>query len=239
MLAWTLDTVFPVKCIECGRFPTHLKKEYLCKACIKKISIRKVLECIGCKTTISGGKTCLTCRNTNPVDQLLIVSDYNDPVTVKLIKVLKYRFIREALGPISVIIKKYIYQLSKNKKINLIEEAPIITFVPMRSRRLNWRGFNQAELIADTLADILQMNVQKNILVQVKTTRPQADVKERLERLNKPHGIFKITDNSPIRGRTVVVVDDVCTTGATLNECARVLKDAGVKKVIGFVIARG
>lgn len=237
--AWVLDTIFPVKCIECGKFADYLKKEYLCKNCTKKMPIKQVLECIGCKTKTSAGRTCITCRNTNPIDQLLIVSDYNDPTVARIIKVLKYKFIKEALEPISVIIKRYVYQLSKNKKINLIEENPVITCVPMQSRRLNWRGFNQAGLIAQSLADILQLDSKTDILIQIKKVRPQAEIEERSERLRKPLGIFKVANHATVQNKTVIVVDDVCTTGATLNECARVLKESGASKVIGFVIARG
>jgi len=237
--AWILDALFPVKCINCGRFPVHLKKEYLCKVCVHKITIRETLECIGCKMLASGGKTCFNCKDANSIDQLLILSDYKNPLVVKIIKLLKYRFIKEALEPISVVIKKYVYWLSRERKINVIEEDPVITFVPLGTRRLNWRGFNQAELIAGSLANILQRDVWAGILVQTKRTKPQAEVKERAERLNKLHGIFKITNSLLVCGRTVIVVDDVCTTGATLNECARILKEAGVEKVIGFVIARG
>lgn len=239
ILAWMLDVIYPIKCINCGKFPGHLKKEYLCDSCTRKLPIRKTLECIGCKSGNTAGKTCINCRTSNYIDQLLIVSDYNNPVVVNLIKCLKYKFVKEMTGPISFLIKKYVYMLSKDKKLNLLEEKPVITSVPLESRRLNWRGFNQAELIAESLGDTLQINPHNGLLSKIKSTKPQAEINERQKRLEIPVDTFKVKDNTAIHGQTIIIVDDVCTTGATLNACARVLKESGAKKIIGFVVARG
>lgn len=240
---WCLDTIFPIKCIECGEFPRFPKREYVCKKCVTGLSVKENFECIGCKATTPLGKTCINCRNTESIDQLLIVADYKDPAVVKIIKLLKYRFVVEAIKPISAIMQKYIYRIGKYKKLNIIEDEPIITFVPLRYDRLNWRGFNQAELIAKALADIVQQTVRPDIILRIKSSKPQAEIKEREERLKKPKGIFGMADKAGIAGKTIILVDDICTTGATLNECARILKNpptgGGAKKVIGFVVARG
>lgn len=235
----TLDILFPVRCVECGQFSTGSKKDYLCKECSKQIPIKQGFECIGCKSRTSAGLTCFNCKDTNPLDQLLVVSDYNNPTVVKLIKLLKYRFIKEAIKPIANTIKTYIYLLNKQKKINLIAERSLITFVPMRQRRTNWRGFNQAELIANSIANILQQKVRTDVVEKIKDLEPQAEINERNERLMKIRGSFMVLDSKSILDQTVLLVDDICTTGGTLNECARVLKEGGAKKVIGFVFARG
>ena len=239
ILEWSLDTVFPIKCIECGEFPIFPRREYLCKKCLKKLPLKENFECIGCKAGTPLGKTCINCRNTEPIDQLLIVSDYKDPAVVKIIKLLKYRFVREAIKPISIMMRKYIYHIGKYKKLNIIEEEPIITSVPLRYDRLNWRGFDQAGLIAEALADIVQQSVRTDIILRIKNSKPQAEIKEKTDRLKNPKGAFGVTNKAGIVGKTIILVDDVCTTGATLNECARILKENGAKKVIGFVIARG
>ncbi|MDP3697622.1 MAG: phosphoribosyltransferase family protein [Candidatus Taylorbacteria bacterium] len=211
----------------------------MCKKCLKKLPVKENFECIGCKASTPLGKTCINCRDTESVDQLLIVSDYKNPAIVKIIKLLKYRFVTEAIKPISIMMKRYIYRMTKYKKLNILEEEPVITFVPLRHDRLNWRGFNQAELIAKALADIVQQAVRSDVILRIKSSKPQAEIKEREERLKKPRGVFGVIDGAGIAGKTIILVDDVCTTGATLNECARILKEAGAKKVIGFVIARG
>lgn len=186
------------------------------------------------------GRTCLSCRKDNYLDQLLIASDYNHTTIVQLIKTLKYRFVEDIGTNLSFLIKKYVFWLSSQKNFSIIGDDPIIVPIPLHYRRLNWRGFNQAEILANSLADSLQRHTQNNLIKRVTTSKPQADIKEREERLKNATGnIFKIIDSTQIQHKTVIIVDDVCTTGATLNECARVLKESGAKKVIAFVIARG
>ena len=235
---WFLDAIFPIRCLKCRKFLAK-STGYLCKKCIRTIPINKGFECLGCKRRVSLGKTCPTCRNNIHIDQLLIVSDYENDVIVKLIKTLKYRFIIEVMGPISYVIKKYIVWLSASKKFNLLAEKPVIIPVPLHPSRLNWRGFNQAELIACSIADILNCDICPDVIRRVRDKKPQAYIEGREQRLQNVKEIFKISDENKIKDETILLVDDVCTTGATLNECARVLKESGAKKVIGLVIARG
>lgn len=238
-LDYVLDIVFPIRCIGCSKLSSSREMDYICRKCLASISTNNQSECIGCKNKIGMGKTCFKCKDTNYIDQLLIVLDYKNPIVVQIIKCLKYRLVREIINPLSILIKKYILNLSREKKLNILEKNPIIIPVPLHPRRLNWRGFNQSELIAQSLSDIIQCPVQINSLRRIKKSKPQADIKERVERLKEPIGIFRLVNSEPIRNNVVILVDDVCTTGATLNECARVLKESKAKKVIGFVIARG
>ncbi len=232
--SWLSDLIFPVRCLSCGRFG-----DYLCKGCLRSIPIKKTFECIGCKRNTPFGQTCFLCAKTNPVDQLLIVADYKNPLVEKSLKFLKYRFIRDLEQPLSVLTKKYLRWLTLDKKFNVFEPNPLLIPVPLHPRRLNWRGFNQSELLAKDIADTFQMEIASDIIERTVNTIPQADIKEREQRLKNLNGIFKIQNKEKIIGREVLLIDDVCTTGATLNECARVLKSCGVSKVVALVIARG
>lgn len=234
-----LEVIFPIKCLGCGNFSSPKHPDYICEKCLKIIPIKKRFECIGCKSNSRLGQTCFNCKRVNHLDQLLIATDYNHSLVVKIIKTFKYRFVLNMIGPISLLLKKYVIWLSTNKKHNLNSDNPLIISVPLFYRRLNWRGFNQAELIAKSLADMLQAHCQPNILLRTKESKPQADISEKSERLKNPVNIFKLTENEFVKDKTIILTDDICTTGATLNECARILKEAGAKKVIGFVIARG
>ena len=236
---YILDTIFPIKCLECGKLSSP-KPEYLCKPCLRKIPIKKVFECIGCKSTVPLGKTCFKCRKNNHIDQLLAIYDYRDKSIIRAIKTLKYRFVADIAQNLAFSIRKYVSWLNSEKKFNIIDENPVIIPLPLYYRRLNWRGFNQAELIANSLAVSVQSDIKPNLLIRVAASKPQAEIEEREERLkNLRKDTFKIRGEDEIKNKTIVLVDDVCTTGATLNECARVLKEAGAVKVIGFVIARG
>ena len=111
--------------------------------------------------------------------------------------------------------------------------------MPLHPRRLNWRGFNQAELIAQAVADVLYTQNESRILIRTAGTDSQAELKDKKDRIKNIGNIFKVTDTEKIKNRNILLVDDICTTGATLNQCAKVLKEAGAKKVIAFVVARG
>src|SRR3989344_4750871 len=233
-LVWFLDAIFPIRCIGCGKFGN-----YICRGCLGATSIKKNFECVGCKRNTPFGQTCYLCAKTNSIDQLLIVADYKNPLVEKALKFLKYKFISDLERPLLVLMKKYLKWLTLDKKFNIFEANPLLIPVPLHPRRLNWRGFNQSELFARDLADTFQMEMVGDIIERVGNAIPQADIKEREERLKNLNGIFKIINKEKITGREVLLIDDVCTTGATLNECARVLKANGASKIMALVVARG
>src|SRR3972149_10139023 len=231
---WFLDLIFPKRCIGCKKFG-----DYVCRGCLGTISIKKNFECVGCKRNTPFGQTCFLCAKTNSVDQLLIATDYKNSLVEKTIKFLKYKFISDSERPLSVLIKKYLKWLTLDKKFNIFEANPLLIPVPLHPRRLNWRGFNQSELFARDLADTFQMEMVSDVIERIINSTPQADIKEREERLKNLNGIFKVSNEDKIAGREILLIDDVCTTGATLNECARVLKENGATKIVGLVVARG
>lgn len=239
LLSWLLDVIFPIRCIQCDRFNNKKFKGYICPVCLNSIPLNRSFECIGCNKITPLGKTCLSCKILSPLDQLLIVSDYKNPRLVTILKLLKYRFIKDLAAPLSSRMKQYLKRLKMKQKFNILEESPLIIPVPLSKQRFNWRGFNQSELLSQLLADELQIIADSDILFKTKRSTPQADIKERDKRVKNIEGLFKIARPHIITNRTILLIDDVCTTGATLNECARVLKQNGAKKVIGLVIARG
>lgn len=239
LLNYTLELVFPKKCVICGRFNDAGFNGYLCKKCLTAIPVNHSFECIVCKRLISLGKTCNLCTKTNSIDQLLVVADYKNQTLIKLIKLFKYRFIQELGFPLFLLTKKYLIQLAKTKKFSFLEKNPIVLPVPLNTRRLNWRGFNQSDILADLLAENFQLEKGVDIISRTGKSKPQADIEEKAKRLKNLKGLFKIISAGKIVGRTVLLIDDVCTTGATLNECAKILKENGAKKIIGLVIARG
>ena len=234
-----ISIIFPIKCIKCRCFINEQNNEYTCNKCFKLITIKKSFECVGCKRSIKLGETCLLCRRSNYLDQLLIASDYTNPLLAKLIKIFKYNFIYDVRGQIFLITKKYLNWMIKNKKYDPFSEEPLVIPVPLHKRRLNFRGFNQSEIMASLIADNYGLMMRSDVLLKTKKSKSQADIKEREERLENIAGVFKVVDQEKIKGRVVLLIDDICTTGATLNECARVLKESGATKVIALVVARG
>ena len=121
----------------------------------------------------------------------------------------------------------------KIRKVYFPEDT-VITFVPMFKKRERQRGFNQAELIAKKLGRMTGKDVLP-FLKKVKDTKSQTEL-DKAERMINVRGVFRTKELSSFNN--ILLVDDVWTSGATMKECARVLKRSGVKKVFGFTLAR-
>jgi competence protein ComFC len=119
----------------------------------------------------------------------------------------------------------------------LLSELQTLIPVPLHRKRENERGFNQAEFLARELGKKRNLKVL-NALQKVVATTPQAEL-DREKRLTHLTNCFSLKSNTSIEDKIVGIVDDVSTTGATLNECAKILKKHGAKKVIGIVFAHG
>jgi ComF family protein len=109
--------------------------------------------------------------------------------------------------------------------------------VPLHPKRLRERGFNQSLLLARHIASVLGAELDFLTLRRVRDTKPQTGL-HRDERRKNVRRAFELTDRNVVKGRSIILVDDVATTGSTLNECARVLKRSGSDKVLCLVLAR-
>ena len=159
-----------------------------------------------------------------------------------MVKALKYRFVKVAAMDIGRMMAVYLEQ--RVSLLRVRQADTIITAVPLHPKRLRWRGFNQAELIAENISSKLGLAYQNDILSRTVYKKPQADIKDRNERIKNAENIFHLvveplSADKQLESKTILLIDDVATTGSTLDDAARVLKSAGAKKVIGFVFARG
>jgi ComF family protein len=109
--------------------------------------------------------------------------------------------------------------------------------VPLHKVRQRERGYNQSERIGIGLSQALKIPMREGILVRSRNTRTQTDLHAE-ERQSNVRDAFVVRNPDRIRGLSVLVVDDVVTTGSTMNSCAKILKDAGAKKVVGIALAR-
>lgn len=145
----------------------------------------------------------------------------------KVIKAYKYRFVRELSEPLANLLVSFLE--------NRFPKADLVSFVPLTKQKLNTRGFNQAQVLAELLRGKYSLEV-RSVLEKKRETINQADLKPK-ERRKNLRGIFRCREDLP--GKRVLLVDDVSTTGTTLNECSKVLKKAGAARVYGVVLARG
>jgi ComF family protein len=113
----------------------------------------------------------------------------------------------------------------------------VIVPVPLHPRRLRERGFNQAVLLAKPLGRMLRIKVYPRVLKRVRNTLPQVDLKPE-ERRKNVRGAFAVREKSLVYGRKIILIDDVYTTGATVQECTKILKRSGAKEVHVLTLAR-
>ncbi|MBI4134867.1 MAG: ComF family protein [Candidatus Sungbacteria bacterium] len=137
---------------------------------------------------------------------------------------------------ISDVLARFIVTYINETRITLPERALLVP-IPLHRKRLRERGFNQAEVIAKSLAKALSIPLENNILMRAKYAPPQTTMKTRKEREENAKNLYAVAAPIP-DGATIILVDDVSTTGATLEEAARVLKEARAKQVWAFTAAR-
>jgi ComF family protein len=125
-------------------------------------------------------------------------------------------------------------------KMYVPERSIFVVPVPISNTKLRIRGYNQSCTIAKAFCDCADKGVfelKDNVIFKKIETTPQAKISNRKQRLENIRGVFEIKNSRIVKGRTIIIIDDVTTTGGTLNEIIRVLKKAGAKKVVGFAIA--
>ncbi len=200
------------------------------------------IKCLGCEAP--GQELCQKCLSKIPPAEnsrtsfIFSVFDYKDPTVQKAILALK---VRRSTG-LARIFARHIYdhlleELSEQKLLQSFHD-PIIVPIPVSGDRLNDRGFNQTELIADMLLKVDPfLRVEKDVLVKVKDTVKQSTIENKDERKKNIIDAFDIKNEDRVVGKNIVIIDDVTTTGATLQEIKKVLQKAGAKKVLAFTVA--
>jgi competence protein ComFC len=201
-------------------------------------------HCLGCKK--KGSIICSTCtayirkaeRETS--SGIYAVYDYRDPVIKQAIWKLKYYHSRHLAIHLGTLL--YENMLEELVDMNLFTQGhPILVIpVPISPSRIRERGYNQARSIAQNFCRsgaTRTLELGDNIVIKHKDTLPQARISNRVQRIRNVRNAFTLTDTERIKGRTIIVVDDVTTTGATITEVINILRASGAKKVVGFAVA--
>ena len=232
ILEFALDILFPKFCLNCGT-----EGSYLCPDCFSLIEILDRQYCPFCfpPKLVFDGKTCFSCKQIKKLSGLYCAASYENFIVKKLIHQFKYEpYVRELAKPLSSLIITHLQHLNK---IDILRSSFLLVPVPLHKKKLKQRGFNPPEEIAKEIAKILKIPIV-NALVKIKQTPAQMELKKE-KREKNVLGAFRCSKPDLIRDARILLLDDVFTTGATLEECARVLKDAGAKEVWGMVVARG
>lgn len=218
-----IGLIFPKICLSCG-----VNGFSLCPRCQNKIKILKTDTCIYCGKISPRGKICQNCRRKSSLTGVIFVAKYSG-IIKKTIHQFKYEGNTELLQPLGKILIKKFSDIKIPGQIT-------ITSVPLHRTRKNIRGFNQSELLERYLAKEVGVRYEE-LLKRVKPTESQIKF-HKYERIDNLKGAFK-AETKNLSGKKIILVDDVCTSGATLETCAKELRRAGAREVWGLVLAHG
>ena len=195
-----------------------IEKEYLCEECKEKLKKYCINEIEDCK------------------EKKRVYYDYK-------IKILRYEnIVREKIIEYKFNEKTYLYNtmekiiLNDEKICSFLKKYDIIIPVPMYKKRKQSRGYNQTELISKKLAKDLKIESSNKVLRKVIDTKKQSTLTKK-ERIKNVENAFNVVNSESIENKNVILLDDIFTTGSTLNECSRMLKLAGTKEIAILTIA--
>lgn len=229
------DLVYPPHCLICGVDIGHDHEEKLCNECRNSIPFISGRACARCgapvgEHTVTDG--CPQCSGRRLAFSMAAAAGRYEGVLRELILQLKYGHRGVLAAPMAALM------LRCAEKNSIAGGMDFVVPVPLHTRKLTQRGFNQAELLARRVAAHLGIQVRSDVLVRVKNTPSQTGL-DRPSRRRNVAGAFAVPADCDLGGARLLLVDDVMTTGSTLSECASALRRAGVDEVRVLVAARG
>ncbi len=221
-----LDLVFPKKCLKCGE-----SGKYICRKCLKKVSYAKQL-CPACNKPSIDGVSHTKCKTAWGLDGVSCIWDYGGVIR-KAILILKYKYSSDVAKELACLLDEEI----KKGKIVLPKNVVLVP-IPLHKKRKNWRGFNQTEEIGKLLVKSQHWSYCPDLITRKGLRKPQTELKGKQRRKNVV-GVFSLNRafEKLLKQKTILIFDDVYTTGSTLKEAGKVLKRNGAKKVWGLTIA--
>lgn len=208
-----LDMLFPVSCVGCGK-----DKIIFCGECTEKhLHIKS-----------------------SPDKKIISIFNYRDKVVKELIWKLKYTGNKKISLVFAQILYDKILEDISEQEIFSNFTYPMVIPIPLSKRKMRKRGFNQSEEVAKNVALIdrnKSFSFAPNVLHKVRDTTDQSSIKDREARLKNLDGCFFVKDTEIVRGKNIIIIDDVTTTGATITEAMNTLHKAGAKNIIAFTIA--
>jgi len=238
MLHYLLNFLYPPRCAACDvGLPIDTTRR-VCASCLAAVEPPRPPLCLVCGAPLHTGdeeERCDHCRAAPPA------FDSARAIT-------RYRSGADGSNTIAALLRRHKYGLDQSLGRALAEyldAAPplhaggydVVIPVPLHRGRLRWRGFNQAALLASAVAHRLERPLDVTTLVRMRATPPQTSADHRERQLNVRRA-FAVKRPARVANRRVLLIDDVMTTGATVDECARTLLAAGARRVDVLTLAR-
>ncbi|MGL1932740.1 MAG: ComF family protein [Desulfotalea sp.] len=228
MIENIINFVFPPICPCCGRIVVH--PHHLCPPCKEKVEVIKTFSCSICGIPVLGSNhICGVCLIKRPAyDNGRSIFIYKTVIR-DLIQAFKYRRDICALAVIT--------HLCTNIDLEDFSACDYIIPVPLHKERLRFRGYNQSNFLAKYLFPYHKNKIRNDILLRIRNTKTQTGLTGAERRKNIKQA-FRVSFTRDVIGRTFCLIDDVFTTGTTVNECASCLVQAGARKVLVLTLAR-
>lgn len=231
-----LDLFYPRTCLHCDRSLNDSYELYICEDCKKQIRHVRDHACVRCGASLgphvksAEKEGCLFCKGRYLPFNTLTSLTYYDGVIKTLIHKFKYsrqKFLLSVLNDM----------VTTNEKIKeIIPCVDVIVPVPLHWLKKLRRGFNQSELLSIGIQKHFLKPISKNNLCRIKNTESQTHLTKRQRRLNIRNAFF-VKDPKLFKGKKILLVDDVLTTGVTASECSKKLKKAGAESVHLLILA--
>lgn len=210
--AWSrmLSVLFPIRCFGCG-----VKGTYICIECASAIP-----------------------KTASDTHGFISVFQYKDPIVRSLLHTLKYKGGKDLARACTI----FLYEVLRDELGDALLfknfKSPLVIPIPLSKRRRRERGFNQAELIAQELIRLdPSFELCGDVLVKTKNTPSQTEMKNKAERIRNVKDSFMVQNGEKILERNIILVDDIYTTGATLNEARETLLSSGARDIFCATVA--
>lgn len=227
-----INIIYPLKCVVCGSFIPleEIKSEFLCSKCLSGIKFVSEPVCKKCGKP-SNAHICLECRKKHKIffDRVFPVAVY-EGVWRELIHIFKYN----RSDYLDRFLAKFLVE--KILGISYLKNSDLIIPIPLHWREKYNRGYNQTHLLACEVSRKTNIPILSKGLIKYKKIPSQTTLSGK-ERLKNVRGAFKLGNSKLLKNKGILLIDDVFTTGSTVNECARVLSEAKVKRINVITLA--
>lgn len=227
MVGWykkIIDWLLPARCVGCARVGT-----WWCPDCQERVVLIQKPTYPSCHRLTPCGQYCQRCRRRTSLTGILAGAYFHDPLPAA-IKALKYRQAKAVVPALAT------YQTAALRRLPGARRAVLVP-VPLHPNRLRSRGHNQAGLLAKAVSQHSNVPVQ-NLLARIRDTRSQTGLRRHDRQQNVARAFRCQRSSATPWPSLVILVDDVATTGATLNACASACREAGTRQVWGLVVAQ-
>ena len=228
-----LDLIFPTKCVNCGK-----KGKYFCDACVSKVSLNKQI-CLICERPSVFGQTHSLCKNKSNIGGVYSFFEYKEIIRKAIIE-FKFKYVTDLEESFW---KRIFSEIERRRQDFFLidkflkEKKPVIIPVPLYWYKQNLRGFNQSCAFGKRLSDLYKLPFSEKIVIRASNTKPQAKLTQ-TQRKENLKGVFEKNNNVNTSGNNFVIFDDILTTGSTIKEINKVLKENNAGEVWGMTIAR-